>query len=217
MKHILLALLLLITSGVASVQAQNTIGWQKSVFDTAPMYTSSGGTFDASFTFELGTFDSFAPDLSNIDQWTSHWKLLNVGNWDVGDQAFGNTFTFNTDGTVSGLAGSATFSEGEQAYLWVRSGNEWALVTDFSGADSTSRWVLPSMSIVNAGGAFIWDLPTADTAVMGGVNDLQSGAFHSYDPAPGFRLQTAVVPEPGSAIMIGLAVGMMGLVRRKRR
>lgn len=212
MKRILLALILL-TAGAA--HAVNTIAWQKSVFDIAPMYTNNGGALDASFTFELGTFDSFAPDMSNLDQWAANWKLLDVGNWDPVDQAFGNSFTFNADGTVSGLVGSDTFVAGEQAYLWAHNGTEWALVTDFSGVDSNSRWMLPSMTVPNAG-AFIWELPTADTVIVGGVNDIQSGTPHSFDPAPGFRLQTAVIPEPGSVLLLASAAAVFGLRRRRR-
>lgn len=137
---------------VTAARAVNTVAWQKSLFDNVPMFTSDGLSLDSSFTFQLGTFGALIPAQGNIDQWESNWKLLNVGNWSSGTQSFGNSFTFNSDGTVSGLTGSATFTEGEQAYLWVRSGNEWALVTDISGPDSTDRWMLPSMTSLAGGG-----------------------------------------------------------------
>lgn len=205
-------LLLLLLAFVGSARATNTISWQKSLFDLSPMYTSTGSLLDGSFTFQLGTF-TLSPTISNVDQWETNWKLLSTGTWDTVDQAFGNSFTFNTDGTVSGLAGSATFTQGEQAYLWVRNGQEMALLTDFSGSDSNSRWMLPSMTNLNAG-AFIWELPTADTVIFGGVNGLQSGTAHTFDPGGSFRLQTSPVPEPGSALLL-LSTSFM-LLRRRR-
>lgn len=202
--------LLFLTAGTA--RAINTVSWQKSLFDLSPMYTSTGGLLDASFTIELGTF-TIAPDLSNIDQWATSWKLLSTAAWDVGNQTFGNTFTFNGNGTVSGLAGSAFFSEGEQAYLWVRSSQEMALLTDLSGSDSNTRWRLPSMTNLNAG-SFIWELPTADTIIYGGVNGLQSGTPHTFDPGTSFRLQTSPIPEPGSALLF--LTGSLLSLRRTR-
>lgn len=206
---------LVLSAGLA--HAVNTVAWQKSVFDIAPMYTNNGGTLGVDFTFNLGTFNSLTPTQGNMEQWEADWKLLSVGNWDQSNQAFGNTFTFNIDGTVSGLSGSATFAEGEQAFIWVRNGSEWALVTDLSGTSSTDRWMLPSMTS-QAGGAFIWELDTADTVIAGGVNGIQSGTPYGYDPGSDFRLQTAVVviPEPGSALLIAIA-GLFASRRRTRR
>lgn len=206
----LIALMLSVTAA----RAVNTIAWQKSLFDNVPMFTSTGAALDSSFTFQLGTFGSLTPTQANIDQWETNWKLLNVGNWNSGNQAFGNTFTFNPDGTVSGLSGSATFTEGEQAYLWVRSGNEWALVSDISGLDSNDRWMLPSMTNLNAG-SFVWELPTADSIVYGGANGIQSGSPHSFDPGSNFRLQTSVVPEPGSLLLAFGCIALIGMRRRR--
>ena len=206
-------ILLVLSTGLS--HAVNTISWQKSEFDLSPMYTNSGGSFGADFTFQLGTFDTLTPTLSNIDQWEADWQLLSVGNWDHTTQSFGDPFTFNSDGTVVGLAGSATFTEGEQAYLWVRnnSNDQWALVTDLSGGNSTDQWLLPSMTNLSSG-AYIWELETADTVIVGGVNGIQSGTPYSYDPGTAFRLQTAAIPEPGSALLIACC-SLLSLSRRR--
>ena len=56
MKLLIPLITLLLTA--ATARAVNTIAWQKSVFDTEPMFTNSGGILDASFSFQLGTFGS---------------------------------------------------------------------------------------------------------------------------------------------------------------
>ncbi len=200
-------------SAAPRASAFNTVSWMN---DPGSLFDNYGSQLDGSYSFLLGTFgSSFVPTLANIDQWESQWKLLSEGAWFPGTQEFGNSFTFNSDGTVQGLPGSAVFGAGEQAYLWVRNSSQWALVTDkFAGLDG-DVWTLPNPA-VGPGSGYLWSLATADTPVIGGVNGIQSGTPYAFDPGSNFALQTAVVPEPASALLVLAAGCLVRLVRSRR-
>lgn len=212
--------LLLTALVLASPAAKGSgVGWGNSPFDPLSLYNSTGGLLDDSYVFELGTFGSFVPLISNLDQWEANWKLLDMATapdtsgWNSGAQYFTSSFTFETDGTVQGLTGSSIFTAGEQAYLWVRSGDEWALVTDNTvGTTSDHIWQLPNPAD-SLGQPLTWNLNTATTAVIGGVNATQSAGDYTVDPGSSMRLQTHVVPEPGSALLI-LVAGCLARLRR---
>lgn len=203
------------------------VDWSSPLFDSQQMIDNSGNLLDSSFTIELGTFATgFVPTASNTSSWQSNWKMLSRadtsnGQWVPNDPFFGsyftNSFYFNADGTVANLAGSATFTANEQAYIWVYSNNEWALVTDNSpGTTGDDIWRLPNPSDAN-GFPTTWYLNTADTAIVGGVNGIQSGTPYAYDPGTNFRLQTAVIPEPGTSLLVLMLGGLLQLRRHKRR
>ena len=222
---LLATLVLLLAAPV--LKAQSTVGWGNSPFDTA-LLDSSGNIFDASYVFELGTFDNvggFAPTALNTSEWAAHWKLLNSAvspldafnhGWNVGFQVFSSEFTFNSNGTVAGLSGSSTFTTNEQAYIWVYNpAGEWALVTDSSiGGSPDDVWMLPNPNPAFPS-AVNWVLDTADTAILGSLNGTYSGGGGPVD----YRLQTvnvSVIPEPGSSLMV-LLVGCLARVIRSRR
>ena len=215
MKLIPLALALALSAGLA--HAYPSVNWGNDLLDPVPLFQNDGSLFDSTFTFQLGTFDSFTPTSANTDQWQSSWKLLDTGNWSAGTQTFGNSFSFNPDGTVNGLTGSATFTAGEQVYLWAFCDNEWVLVTDnVAGAGPNDLWTLPNPA-ADPGIAVNWNVSTATTPIIGGVNGVQSGTYHSYDPGTNFRLQTAVVPEPGSlSLLFSLVLAAMAGSKRTR-
>jgi hypothetical protein len=218
---LLLTLAALLTSPLVKGSG---VGWGSSPFDTQFLYSSTGSLLDDSFVFELGTFGSFVPTSSNIDQWQANWNLLDraeapaVSGWNSGAQYFTSSFTFETDGTVSGLSGSSIFTTGQQAYLWVQSGEEWALVTDNTvGSTANDIWQLPNPGD-DLAQPLTWSLNTATTAIIGGVNGTQSTTgTHAFDPANNtLRLQTHVVPEPGTALLI-LVAGCLARLRRSAR
>ncbi len=223
LRHILFATALF--AAVSTARANTTsVGWGNSPFDTA-LLDSQGNTFDDTFAFQLGTFVSgFTPTAGNTSLWLANWKLLDTATspvnssnhgFNVTDQYFTSAFTFNTNGTVEGLSGSATFAANEQAYIWVQCTNgEWALVTDSAGTAPDDIWKRPDPN-----GAFpttlTWGLETADTAIVGSLNGTYNGTSGNID----YRLQTAqiaVVPEPSGALMV-LLVGCVARVVRTRR
>ena len=64
-------------------------------------------------------------------------------------------------------------------------------------------------------GSFNWNLGDASNAVVGGANNVQGAGTYTATPVT-FSLQTAVVPEPGSVLLI-LAAAAAHLARRARR
>lgn len=198
--------------------AGSGVNWGSPFFDNSngfSMIDSHGNLLDDTFTFEMGTFvTGFTPTALNFDQWGANWKLLELANtangkWNYNDSTFGpyvsGAFSFDTGGTVNGLAGSSTFLTGEQAYMWVRSGNEWALVTDsVPGTKPDDIWQLPNPADSFAT-PLSWDLGTASTAVFGTVNN-----------GP-IRLQTSVIPEPSTSLLVLMLGCLLQFTRHKRR
>lgn len=220
---------LLIPSGAARA---TTIFWGSSFNDL--LFDSAGNPLDNSYTFELGTFGSFLPDASNVEQWFSNWKILDrliapaASGWNSEQSFFAGSLTIQSDGTSDRAATIGTdfvFASGEQAYIWVYNdvgnvtGSEWALVTnDSSDGDSTDDWVLPPLALdcgcPSENLMLEWRLSLATTVPFGGVNDEYGGGEISGIP-PAFSLQTAAIPEPSTAFL--LLASSLFFHRRKRR
>lgn len=213
----LLSTLLALTPGRAA-----TVAWGNTPFDPLPLIDNDGNALDSSYQFELGTFaNGFIPTATNFALWAANWKQLGVAaapdHWVTDFNYFYQSIEFNTNGTVADLPGSATFSAGEQAYLWVHSGVQWALVTDTSpGSGLNDIWQLPDPANTNVENQADWVLSNANVVIMGGVNGIQSGTSYAYDPGSNFRIQMAVIPEPGSCLLVLLA-GCLARFHRFRR
>lgn len=211
----------------------STVFWY-SVFNDL-LYDSNGQPLDGTYSFEIGTFGSFTPTYQNVDQWEANWKVFdrtfdptpldpNDGDpegWNVLDQFFTATVNHDTFGhSDSPDANPAdVFAMDEQVYLWAFNSksivptSEWALVTDFDTlSNSASPWLIPDPS--DTLGSFDWQLADADAAIIGGVNGIQSDGGFNVTPSL-FSLQTAVVPEPGSVILL-LAAAAAHVIRRAR-
>jgi hypothetical protein len=207
-----------------------SIAWGSSFEST--LINSAGTPLDASFSFELGSFGSFVPTMLNINDWSNHWKVFdrafesdaNGWGWEEDQRFFVGFATHESNGTSSSAQATpaAVFNEGERMYLWVYNSkdlvetSEWALITDFSanvtgGAD----WLFPDPSI-SSSVTFDIQLSDADTAIIGGVNDLRGAGDFSGGPTE-FHLQTATlpIPEPSSALL--LVLSSLLLTNRRRR
>ena len=78
--------------------------------------------------------------------------------------------------------------------------------------DQADDWIIPDPSNSNS---YTWQLTDANSAIIGGANGVQGPGTYSTTPGV-FSLQTAVVPEPGSALLL-LAAAAAHLTRRARR
>lgn len=224
-----LALALMCSSAQGS-----TIAWGSVFQDT--LFDSNGVALDGTYSFEVGTFGVFVPTIHNIALWEANWKVFdraydptpldpNDGDpngWNVIDQFFVGTETHDTSGFSASPDANPTdvFAENEKVYLWaynskdIVSTSEWALVTDSNFASNLSDdWLIPDPADV--GGSFNWQLEDADDALFGGVNGVQYEGVFAATP-PSFSLQTAVVPEPGSALLL-FAAFAAHFIRRTRR
>lgn len=199
------------------------------------MVTSTGVPLDGYFSFEMGTFNSgFTPTWENFAQWESNWNVIdrvydptpddpNDGDpqgWNTLGRFYAATAQLEPTGESNSPEASPThqFVMGEQVYLWVFNdkaqvpGTEWALITNNLGTgNATTEWQIPDLGdTINS---YYWQLSDADTAIVGGVNDTRGGGNFSMNPGS-YAIQTAVVPEPGSLVLVFLA-GLPLLSRRR--
>ena len=229
----LFATLLMVFSSTAVSAA--TIFWGS--YNNDLIYDSNGAPLDSSFTFELGTFDTsggWAPNAGNLSEWAGRWMLFDRATagagWNPIDQALDNTVDHTvTAGSSAPEANPAhIFSQGTQAYLWVYNnqtlgaGTEWALLADNNKAanvfgnspnpaEQYLAWTFPDPSL-QSGESYDWQTRDLDTAIFGGVNNVQGDGHFSVNPG-NFTIQTHVVPEPGTAMLI-LAAAVSVLRRR---
>jgi hypothetical protein len=247
-------LLLGLAAGITATNASaDTITWGNSAFDS--LFYSNGSASDAQMNFEIGTFGSFVPTASNLEQWESNWRPFDRANSTNGDYNvsigfFGSSADTLANGTSSESANlyptainptPYVFPTGEQAYLWAYKtktyevGLEWALVTNNSAdGNSADDWKIPPFSSEHAPG-IEWrigmtpspGISLANNVVFGGMNNQRGPGEYTNGTPDGdpdtagsqYTIQTgtlAAVPEPGSAMLIG-SVGLMGLLRRRRR
>jgi hypothetical protein len=221
---------------VPSAGSASTVYWSSDL--NSLLFTSTGATLDGTFSFEIGTFDnSFLPTWANFDQWAANWRVIDrifdptpedpddgdPEGWNIPDQFYTGVVEFDALGqSASPDADPATYShlQGQQVYLWVYNsktqvpGTEWALITNTGGTgNSFTEWVIPDpLDNLNS---YEWNLRDADTAIVGGVNETRGGGFFSIDPGT-YNLQTAVVPEPGSLLLLVMACLPM-MQRRVRK
>lgn len=213
----------------------STVFWG-SVFNDA-LFDSNGQPLTADYSFEIGSFGGFIPTYQNVDQWAANWKVFDRAfdatpldlldpdseGWNSVEQFFAGTVEHNAGGGSDSPDANPTdvFMQGERAYLWVYNsksivpGSEWALLTDSSTAgNSGNAWVFPDPADL-PGTSYDWQLGDADEAIIGGVNGVQGDGDYTVDPGA-FSLQTHVVPEPGSALLL-FAAAAAHLTRRASR
>lgn len=221
-----LALVVMLSGCLIPTVHGSTLVWGSSFNDL--LFTSTGQPLDDSFIFEVGTFTSgFLPILNNSDQWDANWKVLDravhpaAEGWNVAKQYFVSSFEHLPDGTSDSLVADPAdvFLMGETVYLWVYNskaivpGSEWALVTDSDLlANLANGWRIPDPDDP-VGTSYDWQLLDADTVILGGVNGIQGAGDFSVHPGT-FSLQTHVVPEPGSSLLVLLGFAGALLSRR---
>ncbi len=225
LKALAIAASLLLGTAVSS--HARTITWGSAVEDT--LLYSAGGSLGDDVVFQLGSFGTgFVPDTSNMSQWAPNWKVFDQAiapsssGWNSADGFVSSTATVNSDGTSSNSLSPFTFAEGEQAYIWaykvdktLANGGEWALITnDSSDGNSLDDWLFPAHADQTTL-PLEWRLSNATVVVFGGLNDVQGAGDHNSNPTV-FDLQLhSIVPEPGSAVLLGVAAIGIGLRRRR--
>ena len=228
MKNRLFPLLLLMALGAFSPSASaRTIAWGSSI--DSILVDSSGNQLDASYTFELGSFGSFVPDAANIEQWLVNWKVFDratapgINGFSPVDGYISSEVTHDFDFTTGNtdLPQNVFFNTGEQAYMFaynsldLQSGVEWALITnDSSDGNIADDWLFP-VPETHSADTLDWRINLGATPIIGGENDVQGPGTYSSTPQA-FTLQTSgAVPEPGSALLVGV-VGLIAQLRRRR-
>ena len=214
-----------------------TIFWGSPFPGGTPLLVDSNGQpLDGSYSFEIGSFGAFVPTYQNVDQWVANWKVFDraydptpADPFDGDPEGWNTEFGFFAGTVNHNVAGGSdspdanpldVFTQGEKVYLWafnskdIVPSSEWALVTDSNPVGNlSSDWLIPDPS--DQVGSYDYQLDDADEAIIGGVNGVQGAGEFSVTP-PSFSLQTAVVPEPGSAFLL-FAAAAAHLTRRSRR
>jgi hypothetical protein len=213
--------------GLISSASASTIFWGSKFEDT--LVDSAGANLDASFEFEIGYFDGtggWTPTAANMSEWDGRWIAFDrasVGNgWDAANREINKSVNHTaTSGSDSPIANpSSVFTQGATAYLWVFDSKdfltkpEWALVCDSDKSANVfpGAWEFPNPNEQN-GESYDWQTRDLDTAIFGAVNGVRGPGEFSVDPGV-FTIQTHVVPEPGSALLL-IATGAVFLRRRR--
>ncbi|HCN77497.1 MAG TPA: hypothetical protein DIT13_09935 [Verrucomicrobiales bacterium] len=211
---------------VGRAGAAGTIFWSSQFQDL--LFDSQGQELDHSFAFEIGSFGSFIPTYANMSDWEANWKVFDRavdGNgWFADDQFFFGAADHNDLGGSDSPAADPldVFLAGEKAYFWVfnskalAAGSEWALVTDSDFFSNTGdSWIFEDSSDPLYFGSD-WMLEDADEIIVGGLLNVQGDGEFSTLPGA-FTLQTAAVPEPGSALLFWLSCSTLLLRRVSKR
>lgn len=205
--------------------AASTVFW--GTFNNDTLYDSTGADLGVGFTFEIGTFTTgFTPTVANMSQWAANWMIfdaaMNGDGWTPG------AHFVNTSADHNALAGSNSpdanpldvFGQGTPAYLWVfnnkagDNSSEWALLADVDKGSNVfgGAWAFPDPA-EQSGQSYDWQTRDLDTAIFGGVNGTQGAGLFTASPVA-FTIQTHLVPEPGSALLIAAAGA--ACMRRRR-
>lgn len=220
--HLCIALMCLAPSGVG---AQN-LNWGSPIF--SDIVDSEGEVLDDSFIFQIGAFvGDFVPDGENTSDWLSYWQVFDGADYngleDPDDGVFGY-FTASAAMTDDGLSDSPDLSplassfEGMDAYLWIKNsnlavpGSEWFLAR-------AGDWVYPVAvpGCCDNEGLVEWstsDLLVSDTPIWGSQGGTKGDG--EYSTSGTHTVQTfTFVPEPSTAMLVGMFGGMMILRRRR--
>ena len=221
----MLLLAILLAAPWSGISARN-ISWGSQPFDS--LFDSTGTALDASFVFEIGSFaNGFVPTYENMVYWEANWKpfdrAVNGDGWNPGASYFNSISNLKADGTpqFSPVAPAFTFAENEVGYMWIYDSlsfeptSEWALITNTSGDfNAADDWLFPDPADQSNPQNVYFTLVNASEIVVGGLNNNQGDGRFSADPGT-FSLQTSVVPEPGSVMLLA-AAGLLLRVQRGR-
>lgn len=230
--------LILALAWMCGTAGASTLFWGSPFPGGTPLLVDSNGQpLDGSYSFEIGSFGAFVPTYQNVDQWVANWKVFDraydptpADPFDGDPEGWNTEFGFFAGTVDHNAAGGSdspdanpldVFAQGEKIYLWAYNSkdivpsSEWALVTDSNlVGNNGDAWIFPD-PLDPPGTSYDLQLDDADEAVIGGVNGVQGPGEYSTTP-PSFSLQTAVVPEPGSALLL-FAAAAAHFIRRSRQ
>lgn len=218
-----------------------TIAWgapNDDFFDSDGNALTSSST-SGPYTAYLGYFDTITPTSGNLTSWIGDFvvfdsvsvNLNNPTTNPLGVDGFTSAADLNAaeQSSSPNATPSATFPAGTQAYVWMRnqdavnSDMEWALYTDESwdfptgdndGHDPNGheRWFVSSNPDTDVFG--VSEFGTRDTYADSNAPEERTQPLDGEGEAIRFGIQTGTIPEPSSAILALLGLGL--LVRRRR-
>ncbi len=227
--HLLILAVLALLFGAATTSNARTVAWYSAIGDDF-LHTNSTA-WDSTLNFELGSFAvGFTPTAANVSLWQSNWLTFdtatdaNAGwNSTPGIQNF--TGTAQTLAGTSGRVYSSTdpvgnntttnqfFPDGhaseQQAYIWAYNSKSFSPTTEWALIGNTA-WAFPTTDPSNPVSIDFALGDSGNSAILGSLSQVPVG------PDTFSTLQTVVVPEPGSALLIAVA-GILLRLRRSSR
>jgi hypothetical protein len=202
MKHIVTLITSLITASFAFGGPETrTITFESPAFELGQ--TSDGINWGTTFTFQIGSFGSFTPTASNLDNWDSNFQSLATTQW----QDFGN---FSGSATLSD--NSAGFATTNNAYIWgyntktIGLNTEWILLTNDS-------WKFPDTNIFSIAPS---QFTTTDAGTYGIIGQLASSVSYGVEPYM-ISDRVSTIPEPSTYAAIFGALTLGGVCYRRYR
>lgn len=189
--------------------------------------TTTGGSLEG-LTIRIGTFQTITPTFSNYGLWNADFADLTGISTGV---LIEDTLSFVTPsgGEFGPIRASGDDSEtytgsyptgidaGDQIYVWIYSSTAPSATTE-AILITQSTWILPTIPTDPTSKTFGWingQFGAGALNIVGGVGLVANNSYTDTFGEPGVRLLTSVVPEPSSAILLGLAVvGFGGMYRR---
>lgn len=210
MKLFPLRFLMFIMSVVSLASAQAvTIHWGNSLFDSLTESDGITPISSADFTVQLGFFDGLTPDMSNVDQWKSSWRVFDQANFNsaIGYFTGSANLSDTTRTSDSSYADPLTiFPSAAQAHIWISNGGEanepgteWAVFTNpnwtfpESGQHDQVEWRVSDPGTTAVFGAVVTS--------NGGPTTIQAATF-------------PIIPEPSTVTLLLLGLGFF--LRRQR-
>lgn len=181
---------------------------------------SDGTAMDSTFSFQLGAFNGgFTPTNMNQAQWLANWNPANLIDGS-NKPIVGNAVAYNDSEIFpgSGLyansyegkaqldSNTGAFGVGAQGYIWgyTQRGDgqtgEWILLTN-------NNWAFPAATPAPGGtpaNEFWLTTDPGTSAIVGNLN-----------PSSGVELQSALIPEPSSALLLLSSLAAFALRRRR--
>ncbi|MEN9974140.1 MAG: hypothetical protein RLZZ282_146 [Verrucomicrobiota bacterium] len=214
-----------------SVHAQ-TINWGSEMFSS--LVDSAGQTLDDSYVFELGAFETgFEPVEGNANDWAAHWQTFDRAVYNgvevspAEDDGVWGYFTSSVQMLANGHSSNPAYTnlgmdfQELDAYLWVSNGSvsepgtQWLLARAEGWKFPTYKNCCEEPSAVPSIQWSVSDMTNHEVTPVWGNQDGHIGAGIVSVTNSAFTLQTAIVPEPTSACLLGL--GAFAAVMRRRR
>lgn len=216
------------TAAVSGAHA-TTVSWFSEII--SDFRDSNGNPLDETYTIQLGFFEDvldqpFTPGTDNVTEWVQQWRVFDQASLNLGEAGgyFSAEANVNADGTSSSpYANLGLNFQGQEAYIWIRKGDEPVPGTEWFLAGAPS-WTFPNGSdnCCDPTPPVQWSISdlypetgSSVTPVWGSQSGLiGSGSYTQTDS--GYTLQTfTFVPEP-SAFLLTLTGTCLLLLRRRR-
>lgn len=220
------ALLLALSSVLSGLSHAQQINWSSQLFSS--IVDSNGNPLPPeNFVFELGYFNgSFDPAVNDFGTWIDNWTGVDIATYTSTEYFDDNSNSLGTYGYFTGQFNMSDVSGSfddlgieREAFIWIRNatepvpGTEWLVVR-------AATWLYPQLDseCCSNDTPTIWsvsELGEFDVPLFGNQSGFEGPGERSvYDSTADLQTYT-FIPEPSSALLVGLAGVACAFRRRK--